>query len=277
MTNTSQQVGWEFWGSELKNRREGAGLSQEELGRRLFASHALISRFESAERRPRLDMAIQIDQALQTDGFFERLCRKLLEASPYASYFAAVAELERVATRICEFESMSVPGLLQTAAYARAVTLAGNPYATDEYIESLVRARLERATILKRDDRPSYWAVLHEAAMRVPVGGPTVMAEQLEHLAQLTRERKIVMQVFPFAAGPYPSMGRMVTLMEFDDAPPTAYTEGVYSGNLLDEPAVVKRTQQSYDLIRAAALSPEASLALIESAAEDYKPCASTT
>jgi hypothetical protein len=69
----------------------------------------------------------------------------------------------------------------------------------------------------------------------------------------------------------------MLTLMEFEDAPPTAYTEGVFSGNLLDNPAVVKRVQATYDLLRAAALSPEASLSLVESAAEDYRRCASTT
>ncbi|MFH9224946.1 helix-turn-helix domain-containing protein [Streptomyces lydicus] len=277
MTNTSQQVGWEFWGSELKNRREGAGLSQEELGRRLFASHALISRFESAERRPRLDMAIQIDQVLETDGFFERLCRKLLEASPYASYFAAVAELERVATKICDCEPMIVPGLLQTGAYAQALMLAGNPLATDADIDDKVRARLDRAVVLKEATRPVYWAVLHETVLRVPVGGSAVMAEQLEHVARLARERKILVQVVPFTAGAYPLMGKMLTLMEFDDAPPTAYTEGMYSGNLLDDPAVVKRVQHGYDLLRAAALPQEATLSLIESAAEDYRRCASTT
>ena len=66
-------------------------------------------------------------------------------------------------------------------------------------------------------------------------------------------------------------------IMEFDDAPPTAYTEAVYSGNLLDDPAMVKRAYAAYDLLRAAALSPEASLTLIESAAEDFRRCASTT
>ncbi|MGC0377419.1 hypothetical protein RKD28_004935 [Streptomyces sp. SAI-229] len=66
-------------------------------------------------------------------------------------------------------------------------------------------------------------------------------------------------------------------LMEFDDAPPTAYTEAVYSGSLLDDPAVVKRAQRAYDLLRADALPPEASLALIESAAEGLRRCASTT
>ncbi|UZJ31451.1 helix-turn-helix domain-containing protein [Streptomyces endophytica] len=277
MTNASQQVGWEFWGSELTNRREAAGLSQAELGRRLFASRALVCRFESAERRPRLEMAIQIDEALNTDGFFERLYRKLLEASPYASYFAAAADLERLATKICEFESMLVPGLLQTSAYARALMLAGSPLASDEHIEEKVRARLDRAAVLKPADRPAYWAVLHEAVLRVPVGGPAVMAEQLEHVARLVHERKILVQVLPFAAGAFSFIGKMVTLMEFEDAPPTAYTEGVYSGNLLDEPAVVRHVQQSYDLARAAALSPEASLPLIESMVEDYKQCASTT
>lgn len=72
-------------------------------------------------------------------------------------------------------------------------------------------------------------------------------------------------------------MGKMLTLMEFEDAPPTSYTEAVYSGNLLDDPAVVKHAQEDYDLVRAAALSPKASLTLIESAAEDHRPCASTT
>ncbi len=72
-------------------------------------------------------------------------------------------------------------------------------------------------------------------------------------------------------------MGKLMKLMEFDDAPPTVYTEGVLSGSLLDEPALVKRTRASYDHIRAAALSWEASLSLIESAAEDFRRCASST
>ncbi|MGP8301876.1 helix-turn-helix domain-containing protein [Streptomyces inhibens] len=277
MANASQQIGWEFWGSELKSRREGAGLTQEELSQQLFVSRALISRFESAERQPRLDTAIQIDEVLQTDGFFERLCRKLLEASPYTSYFAPVAELERLATKICEFEPMIVPGLLQTAAYTQEFVVAGNPFATDKDIEDVTCARLDRAAILNDATRPVYWTVLHEAVLRVPVGGPAVMAEELEHIAQLVRERKILLQVLPFAAGAYPLMGKSLRLMEFKDAPPTAYTEGAYSGNLLDDPAVVKRAQEAYDLFRAAALSPEASLTLIESAVEDYRRCASTT
>lgn len=96
-------------------------------------------------------------------------------------------------------------------------------------------------------------------------------------MAALTRERTAVVQVLPYKVGAYAVMNGTLRLMEFDDAPPTACTEAVYSGNLLDDPAVVKRATETYDLIRAAALPPEASLALIESAAEDFRRCASTS
>ncbi|MEU3427411.1 DUF5753 domain-containing protein, partial [Streptomyces gardneri] len=187
------------------------------------------------------------------------------------------ADLEDIATKICEFESTAIPGLLQTPAYAEAVIHASNPLATDEYVADTVKGRIRRSAILKDATRPMYWVILHETALRIPVGGPAVMAEQLDHLVAQARARVVLIQVLPYAAGAYPQMGKPLKLMEFADAPPTAYTEAVYSGNLLDDPAVVKRAQGTYDLLRAAALSPEASLALVESAAEDYRRCARTT
>jgi len=277
VANGSRQAAWEFFGAELKRRREEAGFTQVELGARVFVSGGYIGQFEQAIRKPQFDVAQRIDALLQSGGFFERMWRKLIDDKRYADYFAEVVELERTATKICEFAPTLVPGLLQTPAYARAVMLAGNPFITDEYIEEKVTARRERARILDDATRPVYWAILHEHVLRVPVGGAGEMAEQLDHIASLVRQRRIAVQVLPYAVGAYPLMGRMVQLMEFGDAPPTAYTEAVYSGNLLDDPALVKRVQGAYDLLRAAALPPEASLVLIESAAEDDRRCASTT
>jgi transcriptional regulator with XRE-family HTH domain len=277
MANGSRQAAWEFFGTELKRLREEAGFTQAALGARVFVSGGYIGQFEQAIRKPQLDVAQRIDETLQTGGFFERMCRKLISTSRYADYFAHAAELERLATEICEYASAVVPGLLQTAEYARAVFLANNPLATDEYIEELVRVRMDRAQILKDAARPVYWVILHETALRVPVGGGAAMARQLDHIAGTVRERKVLVQVLPFAAGAHPQAGKMMKLMEFEDAPPTVYTEAVYSGNLLDDPAVVKRTQAHYDLLRAAALSPEATLTLVESAAEDHRRCVSTT
>ena len=277
MANGSRQAAWEFFGTELKRRREDAGFTQVELGARVFVSGGYIGQFEQAIRKPQLDVAQRIDELLQTGGFFERTWRKLIDDKRYADYFAAVVELERLATKLCDFAPVLVPGLLQTAAYARAVTLATNPFANEEYVRERVTARLERAHILDDATRPEYWAILHESVLRIPVGGPEVMAEQLEHIAATTRERKVLVTVLPYSAGAFAAMAGMVTLMEFEDAPPTAYTEAVYSGNLLDDPALVKRMQGTYDLLRVAALSPEASLALIASAAEDYRRCTITT
>ncbi|QDQ11466.1 helix-turn-helix domain-containing protein [Streptomyces spectabilis] len=273
----SRQAAWEFFGTELKRRRENAGLTQVDLGARVFVSGGYIGQFEQAIRKPQLDVAQRIDDVLQTDGLFERLWRKLIKGQPYTEYFAHAAELERLATKICDFAPAVVPGLIQTPEYARAVILAGNPLATDEYVEELVRARMDRALLLRDATRPVYWATLHETTLRVPVGGPAVMAGQLGYIATLMHERRVLVQVLPFAAGAYPTMGKMMKLMEFEDAPATVYTEAVFSGNLLDDPAVVRRTQASYDLLRAAALSLKASLDLIEAAAEDYRRCASTT
>ncbi|MFE4615240.1 Scr1 family TA system antitoxin-like transcriptional regulator [Streptomyces sp. NPDC056747] len=277
MAKGKQDEAWEFFGELLKDRREAAGLSQSELGARVFVSGGYIGLFEQGIRKPQLDVAKRIDEVLQTGGIFERTWRKLINKSPYASYFQAAADLEDIATKICEFESTAIPGLLQTPAYAKAVVHASNPLATEEYVTNTVEGRLKRSAILRDVTRPVYWVILHETALRIPVGGPAVMAEQLDHLVAQVRARIVLIQVLPYAAGAYPQMGKPLKLMEFTDAPPTAYTEAVYSGNLLDDPAVVKRAQDTYDLLRAAALSPEVSLALIESAAEDFRRCASTT
>ncbi|MFD3942474.1 Scr1 family TA system antitoxin-like transcriptional regulator [Streptomyces sp. NPDC058579] len=277
MAKARRQDTWAFFGQELKAQRETKELTQTELGDLVFVSGGYIGQFEQGIRKPQLDVARRIDVVLQTGGFFERTCKRLVNASPYASYFEPVVELERLATKICEFAPTVMPGLLQTAEYARAVTLAANPFATDAYVEEKVTARLDRAQILKGTTRPEYWVIVHENALLIPVGGAAVMAAQLEHMATLARERVALVMVLPRAAGAHASMAGSLKLMEFTDAPPTGYTETAFSGTLLDDPAVVKRAQRAYDLLRVAALSPEASLALIESAAEDYRRCASTT
>ncbi|MGW1246401.1 helix-turn-helix domain-containing protein [Streptomyces sp. NPDC002535] len=277
MARGKQQDAWVFFGEVLKERREAASLTQEELGGRVFVSGAYIGLFEQGIRKPQLDVAQRIDVVLQTGGIFERTVRKLINKSPYASYFHAVADLEAVATKLCEFAPGVVQGLMQTASYARALTIAANPFVTDEYVEEKVTSRLSRAGILADTTRPEYWAILHEHVLLTPVGGPAVMAEQLDHITALAHRRVAVVTVLPRAVGAHAYMTGTLKLMEFADQPPTAYTETEFSGTLLDDPAVVKAAQRAYDLLRVAALSPEASLAMVKSAAEDHRRCARTT
>ncbi|MGC5363173.1 helix-turn-helix domain-containing protein [Streptomyces sp. DT24] len=256
-------------GAELRHRREKAGLSQEELGHPLFVSGSFIGQLEAGTRRMQLDQAQKLDEVLGSDGFFVRNC-DALKKSKYPDHFAEAAEAEAIAETIKEYSPLLIPGLMQTEAYARAVFRAYQPTATEDVIDDLVTARLERAKLLADPTSPMVWAVLDEAVVRRKTGGPAVMAEALRHLAQLIRQRRVIVQVLPFGAGAHAAMEGSLKLMAFPDAPPLAYLDGLGAGQLLDDPAAVKAYELAYDLLVADALSPEASLALIESVAEDY-------
>ncbi|MFI0739091.1 helix-turn-helix domain-containing protein [Streptomyces sp. NPDC021100] len=259
-----------FYGSELERLRNEAGLSQTGLGTRAFCSGSYIGQFESALRVPQLELSKRFDEIFGTKEHMQRLCR-LARRYKVAHYFADAAELEKQAQAISEISSMYVLGLLQTEAYARAVIRAAQRFTPHEVVERFVRARMERAKLLEGPSAPVYWAIIHEAALRVAVGEPEVMVEQLDHLAEVMRTRpNVVIQVMPFAAGAHPFLNSMVSLMDFNDTPPAVYTEGGGTGQLLEDPVLVADCQRSYDLARADALSPTASLALIESAAKDW-------
>ncbi|MEW1724914.1 helix-turn-helix transcriptional regulator [Streptomyces sp. NPDC093109] len=257
-------------GAELRHQRVQAQLSQGELGRPLFVSASFIGQLESGTRRMQTEYATYFDETFKTNGFFARNC-EALKKSKYPDHFAEAAEAEAIATVIKEYAPFLIPGLLQTEGYARAVFRAYNPTAVEDAIDELIAARLERANLLKDPTKPMVWTVLDEAVLRRPVGGPAVMAEALRHIARLIRKHRIIVQVLPLEAGAHAALEGTLKLMSFDDAPPLAYLQSMGSGQLLDDPATVSRHELTYDLVGAIALSPEKSLALLESAAEDYE------
>ncbi|WP_405480271.1 helix-turn-helix domain-containing protein [Streptomyces sp. NBC_00009] len=256
-------------GEELRHARERAGLTQQALGELLFVSGSYVGQMEAGTRRILPDMAQRLDEALGTAGFFVRHCVKANE-SKHPEHFAEAAEAEAIAIEIRQYESLLIPGLLQTPSYARAVFLAYQPTAPEEAIDKLVAARMERTRLLDDPTEPLLWAVLDEAALRREVGGPAVMAEALRHIAALIGRRRVIVQVVPFSAGAHASMTGFLQLLHFADAPPLAFIEAPSTGQLTDDPATVARHQLSYDLLRADALTPKQSLALIAAVAEDY-------
>ncbi|MFJ6630357.1 Scr1 family TA system antitoxin-like transcriptional regulator [Streptomyces sp. NPDC091376] len=259
-----------FYGSELRRLREAARLSQEQVGERVFCSATYIGQFENATRRPQLEMSKQLDEVLGSGEHLQRLCR-LARTSKVADYFADAAELERLAKTICEYAPVLVPGFLQTEAYARAITRTATPFASQESVEERVRARMDRQGILDDSTRPVLWEILSETVLRSPMGGSETMHEQLLHIVEVARRRRVVVQVLPFTSMSEAYIDSMISVMSFGDAPSVVYTEGAGSGQLIDDPALVEHCQRSYDLSRAAALSPMASLDLLESVAEDYR------
>ncbi|MFE9250229.1 DUF5753 domain-containing protein [Streptomyces sp. NPDC007088] len=118
----------------------------------------------------------------------------------------------------------------------RATLIEAQPFAALEYFREQIAVRLKRQEILRDAARPQFWVILHEHVLRLPVGGHAVMAAQLQHIAALASHGDIVLQVLPTAEGAHASMGAMLTLMEFEDTPPVAYTETSSSGTLMAAP-----------------------------------------
>lgn len=261
-----------FYGSELRFKREEAGLTLQQLVEGSFYGPSHLSEIERGTRRMPAELAEHVDRVLGTDGFFRRRCEDVRRAKRrgHASYFERVLEAERHAETIEEWCPTLVPGLLQTEAYARAVTRSAHPLAPDEGLEEKVTARLARARLFEDDHKtPEYWVILPESLLRQPILPPHQSAEQWERIAELARRRRIVPQILPWNCGAYPLMLGSAMVMTFPDAPPLVYTEAQYSGDTIDDPALVRQYRKAYDRLRAAALPPEASLALIEQAAED--------
>jgi transcriptional regulator with XRE-family HTH domain len=257
-------------GAELRHAREKAGFSQEELGGRLFVSGSFIGQLESGTRRMQPEYARMLDDVLGTEDFFRRNCAASAK-SRYPEHFAEAAEAEAVATTIRHYLPLLVPGLLQTPAYAESLFRVYRPLATDREIEELVAIRMERARLLDNPTTPLLWVVLDEAALRRPVGGAAAMAEALRHVAGLMSRRRVIAQVLPFSAGTHAAMGGSLKLMEFADAPPLCFVEGLDTGKLLDDPATIARHTLTFSLLQATALSPPDSLALIQSVAQTYE------
>jgi transcriptional regulator with XRE-family HTH domain len=257
----------------LRFKRELAGLTLEQLAEGSFRGVPFLSQIERGERRMPLDLARHVDKVLKTDGFFERRCEDARKArqSGHAEYFADVAEMEQHAEAIEDWAPMLVPGLLQTPAYARAIVRAAMPRAADEEVEGKVSARMARAALFDAENPPKFWAILDESLIRRPVLRDEGMAELLDHIAHVVRTTHSILQIVPQTSAAHPFMMGMTRFMTFSDAPPVAYLESLHSGQLIDYPALVKQYRESYDLLRAAALSPEASLAMIQVAAEDYR------
>lgn len=256
-------------GEELRYARERAALTQQGLGELLFVSGSYVGQMEAGTRRILPDMAKRLDETLKTGDFFARHCAKA-NMSKYPERFTEAAEAEALATEIRQFGAMLIPGLLQTADYARAVFLDYQPTASDQVIDELLTSRMTRTRLLDNPTRPLLWVVLDEAVLRRPVGSADVMAHNLRHIASLMRARRIIAQVLPFAAGGHASQHGSLKLMYFDDAPPLVFIEAPMASQLLDDPVAVSRMELSYDLVRASALPAKPSLALIESVAEDY-------
>jgi DNA-binding XRE family transcriptional regulator len=260
----------QFFGAELRRARAAAGLSQDQLGQRLGYSGALVGKVEMGERAPSQDFAEGCDRTFpDAGGLFGRIYQLARRwDGGYPSWFAEWIDSERRATSLCSWEPLIMPGLLQTADYARAI-LTADPETNDDQLEEQVAARLERQAIFDRPEPPILWALIDEAALHRLIGSRKVMYDQLLHLADTSCRSNITVQVVPTEIGAHAGLLGGFAIASFGNAAGTVYMESPDQGQTTEAPSVVRRLSRTFDTLRADALPRGASRDLIGKVAEE--------
>ncbi|MER8013087.1 helix-turn-helix transcriptional regulator [Streptomyces griseoluteus] len=264
----------DLYGVELRRQRQLAGLSLDRLSDIVNYIKTHLYGVETGERLPLPPISEKLDVAFGTAELFQGLWGAVKrEHSPRR--FDHCLELEARAARIQEFGASVIPGLLQTPAYKRALFEEGERGRTRKEIDGLVAARLSRQEVLHGAGSPGCWWVLGEAALRLAVGGPAVMREQLAALLPLVNTRRTTIQIAPFALGACSLTSGALILLTLPDNSTTVYQEGAGYGEIFDDRETVTRRMGDFDYMKACALSPRESAALIQAALESYEPCES--
>ena len=204
-------------------------------------------------------------QLFSTDGLLMRVWPLVLTHSVPA-WFRGYVELEATASRIETFECQNVPCLLQTENCARTMISAYWPVAD---VDQLVSTRLERQRRVLGPTRRTVWVVVNEAVLRRPIGRSDAWREQLKHLADVAVSRRIVLQVLPFSVGVHRCTEGNMTLLASLKGTMSSTATAQAAVMLVEQPEEVENCRYRYNLVRAAALSPEASVDLITAAMEE--------
>ncbi|MDX3751980.1 helix-turn-helix transcriptional regulator [Streptomyces sp. AK08-02] len=254
----------DYFGFELRRKREEAGLTQGELGGCIFCTGSLVGQVETARKVPTREFAERVDAALGTDGEFSRLVGLVLR-SQLPHWFQAYAEMEARASYISTYQAQVMYGLLQTEEYARAVL----GVRSDVDLDSRVAARMERQRVLARVQPPVAWVVLDEAVLHRRIGSREIMRNQLARLLELPAGGWTQVQVLPFDVGQHHGLPGTFNLLRFDDDPDVVYTEDFVQGHMTADPDKLKEGFHRYDHLKASALSVEASAKLITRVMEE--------
>lgn len=257
-------------GARLRRLREGRGITLEAAGNAIRASHSKVSRLELGrtgfKRRDVADLLTlygvsDVNEqatllALATQANAPTWWQPYSDVVP--SWFEAYLGLEQAASVIRCYEVQFVPGLLQTEDYARAVIRLDYGETDDRHIERRVELRMKRQRLLYRPVPPHLWAVLDEAALRRPIGGPETMRGQLVHLLEMSRLRHVRIQVLPFSAGGHAAGGGPISILRFaaDELPDMVYLEQLISAIYPDKPADIGHYREVMDRLAAEAQPP---------------------
>jgi transcriptional regulator with XRE-family HTH domain len=277
MTSRSPAVRRRRLGIELRELREAAELTIEQVAGRLEVSDSKISRIEngqvSATPRDVRDMATLYGVVGQRLENLMQLARETREKPWWHQYndILNFAEYEAEASALLFFSPFILPGLLQTPDYARTIIVAIRSDLPPEKVERRVEFRMRRQELLSGDNPPQLWTIIDEALLHRTIGDQKIMSEQLKHLVELAKLPTVTLQVLPFTVGEHAGLDGPFVIIRFRE--PTdhdmVYFEHSGREHYLDDPDVVSLHASMFDHIRAAALKPDASLKLMQARVEE--------
>jgi transcriptional regulator with XRE-family HTH domain len=260
--------------AELRRLREERGLSCVEVGRTLGVSASKISRIETGHS------GLQADDVATLLGFYQvpsvrrQELLDLLRRGDQKGWWQRQAGLPKLwrmlidyenrASRIQHYSSLLVPGLLQTGEYCEAVLHGTDESLSAAELDNLVASRMGRQTVLTRSTAPQYLAVVHEAALRMPVGGPGLMLRQLRHLLTIGERPNIALRAVPFTAGAHAGLRGSFMILELAEEPDVVHVEGQVTAAFLEDEGDVSRYRLALRNILNVALSPAGTAALLE-------------
>lgn len=245
-------------GRMVRTFRDAAGVTQKELAGRLGYTNGWLSNLETAQLRPRAEQVTAIEQALGLPPGALMNVYEQLDGESLPGWWRPWLDEEKRASVIKAFELDLVPGLLQTPGYAGAV-LDGD--------EAAVQARIDRQTILTREDPPppKLYVVLDESVLHQGRGGPKVMRDQLGHLVASVGPR-LSIQVVPSAVNPRSHGAFMIAGV---DGGEVGYVETAVRGIVTSSREDLEVLSASWEEIRTCALSRQESVALVRRVMEE--------
>ncbi|WP_239077799.1 helix-turn-helix transcriptional regulator [Streptomyces sp. SID9124] len=248
----------------MRIHRVRAGFTQKAAAEKLLISESLLGAVERAERIPSLDLLVAVEELFKADGALKACC-DLVDEEKYSPRFLDWAKLERTARVISAYETMLMPGLLQTEAYATALHRARVPAYSEAEIIQHVEARLERQAVLDRTPPPRVGFVIEESVLDRTLGGPQVLKEQLRHLLDcIERYNHLTVQVMPSAQHTHAGLNGPMQLMSTAEGRTLLFAEGQGGDRLISKPEQVGDMFDLFGILRAQAHNPWESAEVIK-------------
>ncbi|MFI9393653.1 helix-turn-helix domain-containing protein [Streptomyces bauhiniae] len=250
-------------GRQIKAWREAAGLTQVELGSAIGYGEEMVSSVERGRRVPKPDFLDRTDEVVGAGGKVSAM-QADVERARYPKNVRDLKKIEDESTELGSYTALYIDGLLQTPEYAHALYAMRRPTYTEEEIERLVAARMARKSVFERVPRPEITFVLEQAALERPIGGRSVLRQQLEHLLEMNKLRHVTIQMMPTDKQEHAGMAGQFRLLKLRDGKTLGHLEVQLLSRLITDPREVQILEMRYGMIRAQALPPMESRARIE-------------